>query len=53
MVLAEIAHERVRRRPGRHYMRGVKRKMSSYHIATTAARLASFTCTPEPKVTLT
>jgi len=52
-VLDEVADERVRRRPGRHYLRGVKRKMSSYHIATTATRRASFSCTPKPRVTLT
>ena len=35
---SETLEERVRRRPGRHYPRGVKRKMSRYHIVTTVTR---------------
>jgi len=35
---SEALEERVRRRPGRHYPRGVKRKMSGYHIVTTITR---------------
>lgn len=35
---AETLEERVRYRPGRHYPRGVKRKMSNYQIVTKAIR---------------
>jgi hypothetical protein len=35
---SETLEERVRHRPGRHYPRGVKRKMSGYHIVTRSTR---------------
>ncbi|HEV7919522.1 MAG TPA: hypothetical protein VGR02_01900, partial [Thermoanaerobaculia bacterium] len=41
LMRSEALEERVRRRPGRHYPRGVKRKMSSYHIVTTINRRAN------------
>jgi hypothetical protein len=34
---AEALEESVRRRPGRHHPRGIKRKMSGYHIVTTSS----------------
>lgn len=35
---AEALEERVRQRPGRHYPRGVKRKMSNWRVVTKAIR---------------
>ncbi len=35
---SETLEERVRHRPGRHYPRGVKRKMSNYQIVTKSMR---------------
>lgn len=35
---SEVLEERLRFRPGRHYPRGVKRKMSSYNIVTKQMR---------------
>jgi Insertion element 4 transposase N-terminal/Transposase DDE domain len=52
-VLSEALEERVRRRPGRHYPRGVKRKMSSFHIVTKALRREQFRLQPLPWVDLT
>jgi hypothetical protein len=46
---SEALQERVRCRPGRHYPRGVKRKMSSYHIVTTVSRRAGAIIHPEPR----
>lgn len=48
LLRSETLEERVRRRPGRHYPRGVKRKMSRYHIVTTVTRRANATIDPKP-----
>jgi hypothetical protein len=47
-MLSETLEERVRRRPGRHYRRGVKRKMSRYPIVTTISRRESAIIDPTP-----
>jgi hypothetical protein len=46
---SETLEERVRRRPGRHYPRGVKRKMSRYHIVTTITRRTDAIIDPKPR----
>jgi hypothetical protein len=46
---SEALEERVRRRPGRHYPRGVKRKMSGYHIVTTTTRRSAAIIDQEPR----
>lgn len=38
LMRAETLEERVRHRPGRHYPRGVKRKMSNWRVVTKAIR---------------
>jgi hypothetical protein len=48
LMRAETLEERVRRRPGRHYPRGVKRKMSRYHIVTTISRRDTAIIDPKP-----
>lgn len=45
----ETLEERVRRRPGRHYPRGVKRKMSGYHIVTKDAHRAAAVIDAKPR----
>jgi hypothetical protein len=46
---SETLEERVRSRPGRHYPRGVKRKMSGYHIVTTITRRSGAVRDPKPR----
>src|SRR6266699_5506440 len=46
---SETLEERVRRRPGRHYPRGVKRKMSGYHVVTRTTRRAAAVTDPKPR----
>jgi hypothetical protein len=46
---SETLEERVRPRPGRHYLRGVKRKMSGYHIVTRSTRRAAAVIDPKPR----
>jgi hypothetical protein len=46
---AETLEQRVRRRPGRPYPRGAKRKMSGYHIVTTNTRRAKAIIDPKPR----
>jgi hypothetical protein len=48
LMRAETLEERVRWRPGRHYPRGVKRKMSRYHIVTTVSRSVNAVIDPNP-----
>lgn len=48
LMRSEALDERVRRRPGRHYPRGVKRKMSGYHIVTTITRRYGAVINPKP-----
>jgi hypothetical protein len=48
LMRSETLEERVRRRPGRHYPRGVKRKMSRYHIVTTVSRRVNAIIDPKP-----
>jgi hypothetical protein len=49
LMCSEALEERVRRRPGRHYPRGVKRKMSGYHIVTTITRRTNAVIDPKPR----
>ena len=45
---AETLEERVRYRPGRHFPRGVKRKMSNWRVVTKAIRQADGYVDPKP-----
>ena len=50
----EVLEERLRFRPGRHYPRGVKRKMSSYNIVTKQMRREQFRVDPRrPRIRVT
>jgi hypothetical protein len=49
LMRSEALEERVRCRPGRHYPRGVKRKMSGYHIVTTFTRRADAVVDAKPR----
>ncbi|HEY6137331.1 MAG TPA: hypothetical protein VI670_06160, partial [Thermoanaerobaculia bacterium] len=49
LLRSETLEERVRSRPGRHYPRGVKRKMSGYHIVTTITRREKAVLDPKPR----
>lgn len=54
MMRAEILEERVRHRPGRHYPRGVKRKMSNWPVVTKAIRQADgYVDQKRPRIRLT
>ena len=51
---SEVLEERLRFRPGRHYPRGVKRKMSSYNIVTKQMRQEQSKIDPRrPRIRLT
>jgi hypothetical protein len=51
---AETLEERVRHRPGRHYPRGVKRKMSNWRVVTKAIRQTDGYVDPKrPSIRLT
>ena len=45
---AETLEERVRHRPGRHYPRGVKRKMSNWPVVTKTIRQTHAYVDPRP-----
>ena len=51
---SETLEERVRHRPGRHYPRGVKRKMSNYQIVTKSIRQTQgYVDKKKPRIRLT
>src|SRR5205807_8927451 len=49
LMRSESLEERVRPRPGRHYPRGVKRKMSNYNVVTTISRRNNSVIDPKPR----
>ena len=46
---ADFSHASFRPRPGRHYPRGVKRKMSNYNVVTTLSRRINSVIDPKPR----
>ena len=46
---SESLEERVRPRPGGHYPRGIKRKMTNYNVVTTLSRRHNAVIDPKPR----
>ena len=54
LMREETLEERVRHRPGRHYPRGLKRKMSNYQIVTKSMRqIQAYVDEKKPRLRLT